>query len=245
MRRVCSSWVPHLLTTEQLERHIEVCRKWESLRAANPKFFKHVITYDESRVHFFDPLLKQESATWKTQVSPRKQKVRQEPSVGKVMLIAFFDNRGLVYQHFVPANVTVNSEYYCGVLKMLHTHIAKKRPDMKRSWHLHHDNTRSHTLRFTNAFLEKFNIPCIWPGTMWFLALSRAKKKNIAQSAIQDCASENCHSNALPDIREHDEDHFDKMGRKVAVVYPEWGPIFRKKLPRYLWRQRERITRIL
>ncbi len=78
--------------------------------------------------------------------------------------------------------------------------------------------------------------PCLqsWLGTMWFLALPRAKKKKkIAQSTVQDCAGgENCHSNALPDISDHrvSEDHFDKMGRKVAVVYPEWGRYFEKNL---------------
>ncbi len=103
-----------------------------------------------------------------------------------MMLIAFFDYQGLVYLLFVPANVTVNSEHYCGVLKTLCTYIAKKQPDMKQSWHLHHHNARPHTSRFTNAFLEKFNIQCIShpayspdlaPCDFWLF--SKQKKKTL------------------------------------------------------------------
>ncbi len=33
-------------------------------------------------------------------------------SLHNVMLIAFFDSCGLVYQHFVPPKTTVNKDYY-------------------------------------------------------------------------------------------------------------------------------------
>jgi len=68
---------------------------------------------------------KQETSVWKhthTVASPPK-KVHRVKSVSKIVVEAFFDSRGMVYQHFVPSNTTVNVAYYTSVLKTLRRHI--------------------------------------------------------------------------------------------------------------------------
>ncbi len=57
--------------------------------------------------------------TLERQSSLKKQKVQQQFAVGKVMLIAFFDSRGLVYQHYVTPKTTVYKEYYWDMLEKL------------------------------------------------------------------------------------------------------------------------------
>ena len=47
----------------------------------------------------------------------RETTLEQVSSV--LMLIAFFDLRGLIYHEFVPQEQTVNQHYYCEVLKPL------------------------------------------------------------------------------------------------------------------------------
>ena len=57
---------------------------------------------------------------WKTTESPRPKKVRMSKSKIKVMLIAFFEQKGLVYHDFVPEGEAVNQYFYQQVLICLH-----------------------------------------------------------------------------------------------------------------------------
>ena len=60
-------------------------------------------------------------------------------SVGKVMLLLFFDAHGMILQ-------TVNGDYYANFLKTnLRGAMRKKRPDLlKKQWFLLQDNARPH-----------------------------------------------------------------------------------------------------
>ena len=53
-----------------------------------------------------------------------------------VILVVFFDIRGLVHHEFVPEGHTVNKEYYLAALKRLREKICQKRLDMwkNNSW---------------------------------------------------------------------------------------------------------------
>ena len=159
LNRVCARWVPHFLTTEQMKKRVEKCSEWKKMLRNDPNFLDRVITADETWAYYWDPKTKIESSTWKHVDSPRATKVRQSKSAGKVMIITFFDCRGLVYQHEVPSKTTVNANYYVEVLKQLRRHILKKRPEIADNWILHHDNATPHTARVVLDCLDKFNIP--------------------------------------------------------------------------------------
>ncbi len=158
LRRVSAKWVPHLLTTEQLARRVEVCKQWKMILEADPNYLSHVITGDETWAYYHDPLTKKESSAWKHPQQSRREKVRQAKSAGKVMIIAFFDDTGMIYQHQVPSKTTVNSEYYIRVLKNLRKHVQRKRPSISKTWVLHHDNARPHTAHKVTEFLAKYGI---------------------------------------------------------------------------------------
>jgi len=63
------------------------------------------------------------------------------------MIIVFFDTKGIVHKEFVPPNQTVNSAYYCDVLRRLPENVRRRRPELWRqgNWLLHHDNAPCHT----------------------------------------------------------------------------------------------------
>ncbi len=86
---------------EQMKKCVEICMEWKDCIAAEPFVLSRIITVDEARIHHLDPLQKQKSITWKSPNSPRQKKVRQQKSPGKVMSMAFFNRRGVVYQHIV------------------------------------------------------------------------------------------------------------------------------------------------
>ncbi len=61
MRHVCSSWVPHFLTSDQLQQHLDACNENLGLIAKDPDFLLKVITVNESWVHYHDLLTKWET----------------------------------------------------------------------------------------------------------------------------------------------------------------------------------------
>ena len=65
----------------------------------------------------------------------------------KVMLIAFFDQKGLVLHELMPQGQTVNQHFYQQVLNHLHDRVWHTRRALWRnkSWMLHHSNVPVHT----------------------------------------------------------------------------------------------------
>ncbi len=100
---VCSTSVPHFLTIEQMQTLAPLSKQ--------PDLRHRVITSDEAWVHYFNPLIKWESEIWRRKGEPGVKKMRQQKSAGKVMLIAFFDYKGLIYQHFCPLSAGAHLEF--------------------------------------------------------------------------------------------------------------------------------------
>jgi hypothetical protein len=74
---------------------------------------------DESWIYSYDPETKQQSSQWKSPQSPRDKKGAAGPISTKRMFIIFFGVKGIVHCEFVPPNTTVNSDFYCGVMRCL------------------------------------------------------------------------------------------------------------------------------
>ena len=68
----------------------------------------------------------------------------------------FFDERGVVHREFLPPGSTVNSDFYCDVLRRLRENVRRRRSVLwrSRSWLLHHDNAPAHTSLKTSQFLS-------------------------------------------------------------------------------------------
>jgi hypothetical protein len=78
--------------------------------------------------------------------SPRPKKARMGRSRVKTMLIVFFFNsRGIVHREFVPPGQTVNHAFYKDVLERLRKRVQRVRRDTADDWVLHHDNAPSRT----------------------------------------------------------------------------------------------------
>jgi len=112
---------------------------------------------DESWIHHYDPLSKQQSSVWKHSNLPPPKKFRSSLSSGKVMLLLFFDAHRMNLQHWVPRGQTVNGNYYASVLK---THLGgamkKKRLDLlNKQWFLLQDNPRPHIAAVALAALTE------------------------------------------------------------------------------------------
>ena len=96
IRKICAKMVPKLLENEQKERCVEVCQDILEHLQTEPDLLQRVITGDESWIFEYDPETKRQGLHWKCPLSPRPKKARQSRFKIKLMLIAFFDARGIV-----------------------------------------------------------------------------------------------------------------------------------------------------
>ena len=160
MRKICTKMVPRLLTDEQKERRVEVCQDILTRLETDPNLLGRTITGDESWIFEYDPFTKRQSLEWKSPTSPRPKKARMSKSKVKVMLIAFFDVRGIVHKEFLPQGQTINQHIYKDILRRLMRSVREKRQELwdEKSWVLHHDNAPSHNALSIREFLAKNNI---------------------------------------------------------------------------------------
>jgi hypothetical protein len=72
----------------------------------------------------------------------RPEQARQVKRKVKIMLIIFFDIKGIAHKEFVLAGQTVNYAYSCDVLRRLCENVRRLRPEIwrQKNWLLHHDN---------------------------------------------------------------------------------------------------------
>ena len=157
VKRVAARLVLKDLNFFQKERQIVVAKEMLANVADDPTFIKRIITGNEKWVYEYDVETARQFSKWRTENEPKPKKLRQSRLKIKVMLIVFFDYRGVVHHEFVPECQTVNQEYYLPVLRRLRKEIRRKRPDLwvDNSWIFHRDNAPSHSSLIPTEFLAK------------------------------------------------------------------------------------------
>ena len=136
MRRVASNTVPRLLSVDQKQQRLDVCLDFKENVANDVSFLSNIITGDETCVYAYDPETKTQSSEWKSPGSPRPKKARKVRSNIKLILICFFDQKGIVHKEFVLPGQTVNAAFCVEVLKCLWENVRRKRPDQWQKQHM-------------------------------------------------------------------------------------------------------------
>jgi hypothetical protein len=103
------------------------------------------------------------SMEWHHSSSLKPKNVQTQPSAGKVMLTLFWDQKGVILEHYTPRGNTVTSASYTDLLK---NHL---RPAINTKRHgllsigviLHHDNARPHIAYATAASIEYLHFECL------------------------------------------------------------------------------------
>ena len=115
-----------------LQKQIRVEVTKEMLEHVNndDTFVKPIITGDETWVWQSDVLTKQQSSEWRASDEPKPKKTRKFQFKIKILLTIFIDYQGLVYQEFFLSGLTVNKDYYLGVMSRLRESIRRKRPEL-------------------------------------------------------------------------------------------------------------------
>ena len=128
MQKICAKMVLKFLDDDQKERHVEVCQDILEHLQTEPDLLQRVITGDESWIFEYDPETKCQSLQWKCLLLPRK--ARQSRSKIKLMLITFFNVRGIVHMKFLSQGQTVNQHVYKEILWCLLHSVCEKRHEL-------------------------------------------------------------------------------------------------------------------
>lgn len=150
LKKKTPKFVPKVLSQEQKDLRVEICH--ENLKKCEDVlFFWNIVTGDESWFSVREPEMKSQSLQWLQLGAPHPKKVIRNKCDKKTMLIAFFDDQGIVHVEFVPPKMTVTSNFYCGVLARLQENIRRKRPVLwqDNSYLLLHDNAPGHKAAHT------------------------------------------------------------------------------------------------
>jgi len=92
--KVCSQWVPRMLTLEKKEKHVEICEELlKRYREEGDQFLLNIVTRDESWIHHFDPEEKRLSMEYRHTSSSRPKKFKTVPSASKILLTIFGDSQ--------------------------------------------------------------------------------------------------------------------------------------------------------
>ena len=159
MRKIASRWVPHDLTEMQKWlRYDAVCNHLERYEREGEASLRRIITLDESWAKSYKPQMKRQSNEWHHHGSPRKSKVRKNPSNVKVMVILVYDCDGVILTHTVPRQQTINAQYCCSFLENnLRPALRKKRPHfLQNPPIILPDNARPHAAQAVAGLFDRW-----------------------------------------------------------------------------------------
>ena len=98
-----------------------------------------------------------QSSQWMGKGSPRPRKARMSRSKMKMILVVFFDWKGIFKHEVVPRGQMVNKQLYEDILARLRDAVRKKRSEMweNQTWMLHHNNAPAHASLLILSYLAK------------------------------------------------------------------------------------------
>jgi len=137
-------WVPKLLSDAQKKERVRVSQAFVAdVCRHSMAFLDTIVTMDETMVSLHTPERKNQSKRWVQRGKPVKARVHASRT--KVMVLAFFDAKGLIYTNIVPKGVPVNADYIVTTLGKFMKTFKKKRPQLAESeWRFHWDNAPVH-----------------------------------------------------------------------------------------------------
>ncbi len=146
----CAAFVPAFLTTRHIVDRFQHAQAMLNISRITPSVLKKIVTMDEAWFYQYDPEMKRQSAQWLGPGEQRPSKPVRGRSIRKVLLLAFFDHKGMVYHEYLR-NQTVDTQTFIAVLSRFQVALRNRRPGVRCI--LHFDNAPAHTSRPTRLRL--------------------------------------------------------------------------------------------
>jgi histone-lysine N-methyltransferase SETMAR len=204
MKKLCSRWVPRLLTPVQKQCRKDISTDCLALYKSNPtEFLRRFITVDETWVHHYTPETKQQSKQWTVKGEPAPKKAKTVASASKFMSTVFWYARVIIFIDYLQKGKTITGVYYANLLEKLNEEIKRKRPHLaKKKVLFHQDNAPVHTSHIAMSKIHqlKFELlrhppyspdlaPCdfhLFPNLKKWLGGKRFANDNEVINAVND-----------------------------------------------------------
>ena len=234
LQKKTSTWVPHLLNQAQKQKRVDMAM--EALDVIEGRHedldidFQHLITEDESWFWVWQPDPKQGNCQWLGRHEERPQVARQERSTKKVMLVVFFDRRGMVHHEWVLDGRGIGSLVYREILDRFRENLRRRRPEAWCSnWGLLHDGAPAHRALPTHRYLEYHAVqvmphpgysPDISPPDYWLFACLKKMVRGVRYhniDALQNTVEAAMKAIPAQDFLEAMERYPDRLRRVIAA----------------------------
>ena len=128
LRKVCTRWVPHLLTEKQKTQCLKFAQELlKTYKGCNSPVISNLLTGDETWVHMFEPQTRADNKQWKRKDQKRPCIAKRTVSSKKMLYAIFFNSSGPVVQVPCPSGHTINGRFYKNsVLKKVKEFYNKK-----------------------------------------------------------------------------------------------------------------------
>ncbi len=200
----CSTFVPAVLTDAHKERRKDVCNFFTRLKCHNPRVFRNVITMDESWIYVWDPDKRVHCMEWLRHGEPHPQTPRRTLATAKVMILTFFDSRGMIYYEYVQRPQTVNQQVFRAILRRFDAAYHRRRPHhtVRGRKFLHLDNAPAHNATLTIQLIQQLGwtrlpqpsySPDLAPCDFWLYGRLKKNLKGVrfpSLEALKDAVSD-------------------------------------------------------
>ncbi|UYV62419.1 hypothetical protein LAZ67_2000490 [Cordylochernes scorpioides] len=162
--KICSLWVPHSLTDEQMTRCVSWCR--ELLKKCDNRSSRYVdstITGDETCIYYSDVLTKAQNKVWIFEGEITPVSVRKSRSIKRKILAVSFNVRGVVSRVVRIYQKTVTTKWYTEeYLPKVVQSIKKLRSNSRTdTWLFHDDNAPAHRWKVCADYSAHTGLNCL------------------------------------------------------------------------------------
>ncbi|QQP55735.1 Uncharacterized protein FKW44_000174 [Caligus rogercresseyi] len=95
-------------------------------------FLDKIVTMDDTSVPFFTPESKRGPSQWLPKGSNPPLKFKRQESRKKQMVLSFFDNCGVIFQHYLPMRTSDTPAVFKDVMNMFLNKFKEKQPEMAK-----------------------------------------------------------------------------------------------------------------
>ncbi len=193
----CATFVPAVLTDWHKQRHQDVCNFFTRLMHQNPRVFRNLVTMDESWIYVYDPAMKVQNKEWLRKDEPRPQVPRRTLATGKIMIVSFYDSKGMVYYEYVQRPQTVNQQVFRAIFRRFDAAHQRRRPNstVRGRKFLHMGNAPAHNATLTLALVDQLGwtrlpqpsySPDLAPSDFWLFQRLKRNLKGVRFASLND-----------------------------------------------------------
>ena len=158
LRKICTRWVPHLLTDEQKQIRVRLASQFiEKYDKCDPRRLEEIVTGDETWIYHFQPDSKAKKKVWVSSEGDRPVIACHCKISNRMLYAIFLDSKGPVLQIPVPKGSSVTGKFYREtLLTPLVDFYQKRRPRTGvQGIKLLHDNAPAHKSATAQVYLKE------------------------------------------------------------------------------------------